>query len=351
MFLFDNVLTAGTVLVRQQIESQNYQSSGGTLGWVIEADGDATFNNVVLHADLQSSNYVANTSGYKLTYATGSAELNNLIARGTVQSSNFVTNISGWRVTAAGAAEFNSMVSRGSLATGFSPNRRIEIEDNGVESHIEFYSGDVAETSPAKIQVGTNALFIDSPKFTGRVSEIVMASSASSTVGGSIHFLNGIPSPATPGTFTVDDFDVIFNDAFSVPSMRSLNATDATLRSLTSTAYGGFSSASITTEYPASGSGLVIVGARVYNSGAIGNRGVMSYEIRDTNIGGTIRVAGNDVRGLISDGPSQYQMTWAAVINGLPTSGPMFMRPLFRSNIVTNTANFDNITISWIPSL
>lgn len=48
MFVFDNVLTAGTVLIRDRIESQNWTPSGFTAGWAIEADGDAFFNDATI---------------------------------------------------------------------------------------------------------------------------------------------------------------------------------------------------------------------------------------------------------------------------------------------------------------
>lgn len=43
-------ITAGTVLIRSDIRSQNYVA--GTSGWIIEADGDAEFNNVNVRGDL-----------------------------------------------------------------------------------------------------------------------------------------------------------------------------------------------------------------------------------------------------------------------------------------------------------
>jgi hypothetical protein len=43
---FENPLTAGTVLVREQIQSQNFVA--GSDGWVIKANGDAEFNSVVI---------------------------------------------------------------------------------------------------------------------------------------------------------------------------------------------------------------------------------------------------------------------------------------------------------------
>jgi hypothetical protein len=43
---FEQPLTAGTVLVRSDVRSQNYVQ--GSAGWIIEADGDAEFNSVVI---------------------------------------------------------------------------------------------------------------------------------------------------------------------------------------------------------------------------------------------------------------------------------------------------------------
>lgn len=43
---FDNPLTAGTVLVREQIQSQDYVP--GVSGWVIRSDGSAEFNNITI---------------------------------------------------------------------------------------------------------------------------------------------------------------------------------------------------------------------------------------------------------------------------------------------------------------
>jgi hypothetical protein len=43
---FENPLTAGTVLVREAIQSQNYNP--GSAGWIVEADGDAEFNDVTI---------------------------------------------------------------------------------------------------------------------------------------------------------------------------------------------------------------------------------------------------------------------------------------------------------------
>lgn len=66
---FENPLTAGTVLVREQIQSQNYDP--GSAGWVIKANGDAEFNSIVIRGGTV-------VSGLALYY-DGTPALGNLI--------------------------------------------------------------------------------------------------------------------------------------------------------------------------------------------------------------------------------------------------------------------------------
>lgn len=66
---FDNPLTAGTTLIRSDIRSQNY--TPGSAGWIIEADGDAEFNSIVIRGGTV-------VSGLALYY-NGTPALGNLI--------------------------------------------------------------------------------------------------------------------------------------------------------------------------------------------------------------------------------------------------------------------------------
>jgi len=58
---FVNPLTAGTVLIRSDIRSQNYVP--GVSGWIIEADGDAEFNNLVVRGTFQGQSFIINSMG------------------------------------------------------------------------------------------------------------------------------------------------------------------------------------------------------------------------------------------------------------------------------------------------
>lgn len=77
---FDNPTFAGTVLVKEAIQSQNFET--GVAGWKLEANGDAELNSVVIRGELESNNYVAGVSGWKLSQ-NGDAEFNSIEIRST----------------------------------------------------------------------------------------------------------------------------------------------------------------------------------------------------------------------------------------------------------------------------
>lgn len=70
--VFDEPITAGTVLVREAIQSQNY--APGTAGWWIGSAGDAEFNNLTLRGQFLGNDYVISEAGiffYSGTPAAG----------------------------------------------------------------------------------------------------------------------------------------------------------------------------------------------------------------------------------------------------------------------------------------
>lgn len=76
---FENPTFAGTVLIKEAIQSQNFVT--GNDGWQLKANGDAELNGVIIRGDLESLNYVAGVSGWKLNQ-NGDAEFNSVEIRG-----------------------------------------------------------------------------------------------------------------------------------------------------------------------------------------------------------------------------------------------------------------------------
>lgn len=94
-------------------------------------DGTITFAKI--EDTLQSTNYVLETSGWKLS-KDGTFELNNLNARGTLKSTSYSAGVSGWAVNADGTAEFNSGTFRGTLdVKSASSGARLEIASTTIK--------------------------------------------------------------------------------------------------------------------------------------------------------------------------------------------------------------------------
>ncbi len=71
--------------------------------------GDATINFAKITDTLQSTNYSAGVSGWRIA-KNGAAEINSLVARGTMQSGTYSPGVSGWKIDNSGSAEFNGIV-------------------------------------------------------------------------------------------------------------------------------------------------------------------------------------------------------------------------------------------------
>lgn len=113
---FVNPLTAGTVLVREAIQSQNYNP--GSAGWIIEADGDAEFNNLVVRGTFEGINFVLNESGlfiYDGTPGTGNLVANISPTDGTDEFGN--TYFGGIVTYTPGGGEFAAL-STGNMLLG-----------------------------------------------------------------------------------------------------------------------------------------------------------------------------------------------------------------------------------------
>lgn len=128
MLLLDNAV----------IRSHNFES--GVAGFILRQDGTVEMNSLVLTGDLQSSNYVAGTSGYFLDYSTGAAEFNSITVNGDIESSNYVAATSGYFLDySTGSAEFNDITAYGVISTA-QTGPRIELGSGSGFGYIDFYA-------------------------------------------------------------------------------------------------------------------------------------------------------------------------------------------------------------------
>lgn len=122
-------------------------------------------------------------------------------------------------------------------------------------------------------------------------------------------------------------------------------ATGVTSVSTTSTTYVSLGTDDLSATLPYPPSGVVSVSLRASISGnTLSVLGLMSFEIRDTNASGTQRVAANDNNSIYGLSKAANESLVSAgmthVVTGLPTSGTLFIRAMYRSNSGANTAAF-----------
>lgn len=109
----------------------------------------------------------------------------------------------------------------------------------------------------------------------------------------------------------------------------------------------------ITMDYPPSGIVKVEMFLRA-NSDTVGGGALLGFEIRDNDENGTVRVEPdtrqsawvNDVRTASTANVSAY----VGGVEGLPTSGTMFVRGMIRSNPSGTTASFQGESLVVTPS-
>lgn len=138
------------------------------------------------------------------------------------------------------------------------------------------------------------------------------------------------------------------------PNMRPIRDVTGALVSTTSTAYVslpgvGAGLPRITQPYPRSGAVEITIAAQLSNSLA-GEAAFMGFEIRDTNDVGVVRQAANfgaDCLFSRQTVGARYGIT--VPVFGLPATGTMFVRAMYASSVVGNTANFTNRSLTMTP--
>lgn len=145
---FENPLTAGTVLVREQIQSQNYDP--GVAGWVVKANGDAEFNDVVIRGGTV-------VSGVALYYD------------GTPAAGNLVMSIA----AAAGTDAYGNDYARGVTVYNTTTGSQVQVDAGAGASVVNYTppavsgvtweTGTVAVATGSRLGTDTPYLYLGSP--------------------------------------------------------------------------------------------------------------------------------------------------------------------------------------------
>jgi len=309
---YSNPIVAGDTLVRDAIKSENYVQ--GVSGWAIFRDGNAEFNDIIARGDITADSVIV-----PFTNQLGE------VYRIAIQKAN---------------------VDQPAILFQFDGGGSIPDWDDGRIDVEAFTSANGwGETTWEPMQ--PDGFLLSNPP------RIRIQSHRANGQAGRIDFLGS----AALGDGSADDRPLIqVGSAFDVliESLRHEHVEEATNLVLVGTGNAdvGDGLCSFTGIYPRSG----VVTINVYIRGSIDTaNGIMGagFEVRDTNSGGTVRHAfdGNKraeiprTTAVNVTGVSQYSET----ISGLPTSGVMFIRPIY---IITNaaTATYAHRTMDVIPS-
>lgn len=379
----------GGLIVRELFRSIDYTGLGSATGWGIWRNGLAELLDVVIRGVFRSANYVPGVSGFSLDGTTGTAEINNLTARGNIQASTL--DVGPGDITIATLLGTSAIRLFSHAAGESSPARvanldtfdaaaisRLELRSTGGTSGgavlLWLDSVQSSTAAPGKIWAFgghpdgvTPSEFILAAASDGALADFVMRirSAAVANLASTAH---PVQIGLTGGTNLIADRNSLMvrnngaaaelnlNEAggnvhcgstLSADDMPMRTDTDANPRSTTSTTYTNLGTANVTGTYPPNGRMQVCAYAETENSA--GGSSFISFEIRDTNSGGTQRVAAADSRGGRKVGTGFVTVGRPVSVSGLPASGTFFARPMFRAG--SNTANFDNITIHVTPGL
>lgn len=128
--------------------------------------------------------------------------------------------------------------------------------------------------------------------------------------------------------------------------------SDNTLRSTTSTTYVTASNTcNVTIPRPQSGAVLLVWSAQLDNTVAADTSSA-SFEIRDTNSGGTVRRSASDNSRIRSIGTVSDFRNGAFLVTALAgTSATLFIQLMLKSSDVGNTASMDSMSLGVMPVL
>lgn len=200
-----------------------------------------------------------------------------------------------------------------------------------------------------------------------------LSDSRTPTAHASTHGSGG-SDPVTPSAIGLGNVDNTsdLNKPISTATQTALNARvttgtgnlhagitvgGATSVNTTSTTYValGSNDVSVTCTYPPSGRCTIWIRSSISCSlTSLNQFGIMSFEIRTTNSSGTQQVAASDDYAIFAlsktSGEALCTSCAFATVSGLPTSGTMYVRAMYRSVASGNTATFAYRSLTVVPS-
>lgn len=310
---FGDPIVGTTELIREAIQSPNYEA--GIAGWIIRRDGTAEFQDIIVRGDIVASELDINNTVF------GGEDRGRL--RAFFDSVNLNQQLE-WRIGQQNIDDFIT----GGTPSGASQTSPAEIrhEVRGTEGpELELNSGQFNAQGSANISIFGKA-------WDGSAEAGISLTPA---IGGAVFISNSAALVAT--------------------RMRHEHLETAT--DLVHVGTGNWSSGDglipFTGTYPQSG----VITVTVYFRGSIDvANGIigMLFEIRDTNAAGTLRydaTANGSKRAEFRHPTASTTAsgTITQTVDGLPTSGTMFIRPMY---IATNAANatYAHRTMELVPS-
>jgi hypothetical protein len=109
----DNITLDGVVAVTDDIKSSNY--SIGVAGWIIDGDGNAEFNDLTVRGDIHAEAGSEISAGYITTGTIEAKTITIKGATGIIKSDNYSAGTLGWQIEGDGDAEFNDVTVRGAV--------------------------------------------------------------------------------------------------------------------------------------------------------------------------------------------------------------------------------------------
>ena len=207
---FDNPLTAGTTLIRSDIRSQNY--APGSAGWIIEADGDAEFNSIVIRGGTV-------VSGLALYY-NGTPALGNLIM--SIAASAGVDSFGNAYVQGVGVygPDGDIQINNGELLMSGSDGSAVNLFTTFGQATLDLLPRDLVGAVWLSASLGTSLGASNRPSLS-----ITSPSEDSNTQNAGMEMFGG--GPTTSDTSILFDADrVNFNHDVEVTDQLTVNGID-----------------------------------------------------------------------------------------------------------------------------